>query len=89
MRTHLPGGTVKYNVLRLPNRMFVFRWQKAENQFCACVFPERGKKKKPQKSEENLGKQLGGVILYSKKIKKKNQKKQKTEIVQFDLVMSY
>lgn len=53
------------------------------------VFFQKGEKKKPQKSEENLGKQLGGVILYSKKIKKKNQKKQKTEIVQFDLVMSY
>lgn len=80
---------MKYNVLRLPNRMFVFRWQKAENQFCVLCFSRKGKKKKPQKSEENLGKQLGGVILYSKKIKKKNQKKQKTEIVQFDLVMSY
>lgn len=47
---------MEHNLSRLPNRMFIPTWQKAENQ----IFPERGKKKKKgvRSQERILGSSL-------------------------------
>lgn len=67
---------MKYNVLRLPNRMFVFRWQKAENQFCVCVFPERGEKKASEIRRE-FGEAAWRSYTLQQKDKEKKPKKTK------------
>lgn len=75
---------MEHTLSRLPNRMFTPTWQKAENQ----IFPERRKKNICVRSQKRiLGSSLEELRFCCKMIKKKKNKP-RTEIVQFDLVMS-
>ena len=54
------------------------------------VFFQKGEKKKSLRNQKRIwGSSLEELYSTAKRKRKKTQKKQKTEIVQFDLVMSY